>query len=432
VAEHVTAADWSSDGNGYPVVRHDGGRQLLEYQGKKLYETIYGLGEIRVAPDGSRIAFVEFVAPGDDRGRVAFVDLAGTVRRLTPEYPSVRRLVWSVDGREIYYSGAANGDARAVHAVTLDGVIRTVLDGPDTMDVVDATRDGRLLVLREFVHVYNRAHVTGSTDVREISLSPWDVLSELSPDGRLLGLDLQYLSVGDYQAWVVPLDTGLPTLLGAGGLPKFSPDGKSVVVWSIVDPARLQILPVGSGSVRSLPAGKLVERWAPSFAGPDRVVFAGIEPGARSRVYVQDLAGGDPRPVSPEGFGFYQRTSSPVSPDGRTIVARDPAKQFMLLSTDNGEPRPIPGLGPNEVPIQWTVDGKALYVYASCGAGNCVDRLDVTTGHRELWRELESTGVGGHPFSWTGIPIISRDGRTWVSRFVVSQADLYVVTPKGR
>jgi len=34
--------------------------------------------------------------------------------------------------------------------------------------------------------------------------------------------------------------------------------------------------------------------------------------------------------------------------------------------------------------------------------------------------------------SWTGIPIISRDGQTWVSRFVVSQADLYVVSQKGR
>jgi len=429
LAEHVTAADWSPDGKGFALVRNEGGRQVLEVQGTKLYETSRGLGEIRFAPDGQRIAFIDHVEPEDDRGRVAVVDLDGTVRRLTSEYGTLRRLAWSVDGREIYFSGG-NVSVRGVHAVTLDGV---VLGGSDSLDVTDVTRDGRLLVLREFIRVYYHAHVAGIAEVRELTLSPMDFISEVSPDGRLVSLDSEYWNPsGEYEAAVKPIDGGPPTLLGDGQQPKFAPDGKSVVVASMVDTSRLRILPLGPGPARSLPAGRITERWGQEYAGPDRVVFVGIEPGARSRIYVQDVAGGDPRPVSPEGFVMFQRVSSNVSPDGRTIVARDPAGRFVLLSTENREPTPIPGLGPDDRPIQWTDDGKAVYVYTPCGAGRCVDRVDVTTGHRERWREIETRGVGGHPWKWNGIPVMSRDGKTWISRFVVSQAELFVVTPKGR
>src|SRR5262249_19764881 len=338
-----------------------------------LYVSERGIGELRVAPDGQRIAFVDFVEPGNDQGFVGVVDLAGSVRRLTAEYATVRHVAWSADGRELTYSAGTAG-AREVHAVTLDGVDRAVLRGPATLDIKEVARDGRLLVVRDSTQIFHFAHVDGVAGAKQITTSDYEVHQELSADGRFLALHVEGEVAGEPRAYLKPIDGGPATLLGEGSEPKLSPDGKWVVVSSILDRARLTLLPVGPGAARTLPAGKVTERWGPRFAGPDRVLFVGLEPGVRSRVYVQELPGGDPRPISPEGFDLLYRGSQ-VSPDGQSVLARDPSGQVVVMALADGAARPVPGLGANDGPIGWTEDGKGLYIYV-WGETESIDLLD--------------------------------------------------------
>ena len=70
------------------------------------------------------------------------------------------------------------------------------------------------------------------------------------------------------------------------------------------------------------------------------VVVVGTEPGHGPRSYIQDLAGGPPRPITPEGVFVFGNV---VSPDGR-FVAGSTGTETRIYPIDGGDPRSIPGL----------------------------------------------------------------------------------------
>ncbi|HEY1435768.1 MAG TPA: serine/threonine-protein kinase, partial [Thermoanaerobaculia bacterium] len=121
VLESVQGADFAPDGSALAVLRTVDGRQRLEYpRGRVLYETAAGfLSHVRVSPDGALVAFIEHPVRGDDAGLVAVVDLAQRKRTLSSGWMTARGLAWSPDGGEVWFTAAAAGGSRALHAVTL-------------------------------------------------------------------------------------------------------------------------------------------------------------------------------------------------------------------------------------------------------------------------------------------------------------------------
>jgi hypothetical protein len=55
-----------------------------------------------------------------------------------------------------------------------------------------------------------------------------------------------------------------------------------------------------------------------------------------------------------------------------------------------GEPRPIRGLEPGDIPVQWNTDGRALYVFQRREIPAKVWLLDLETGHKRLWKEIRT------------------------------------------
>ena len=92
-----------------------------------------------------------------------------------------------------------------------------------------------------------------------------------------------------------------------------------------------------------------------------RIVFAGHEPGRPPRVFVQDLAGGAARPVTPEGV-----VASLLSPDGKSLVTQTP-EGLALTPLEGGPSRPIPGLEPDDRPLRFAVDGRSLFLRVTAG-----------------------------------------------------------------
>ena len=89
-----------------------------------------------------------------------------------------------------------------------------------------------------------------------------------------------------------------------------------------------------------------------------------------------------------------------------------------------GEPRPVPGLELGELPIQWSPDGKFLYVYRRGDIPAKVTRVDLSSGKRELWKALvpgDTTGLEEVANVW-----LTPDGRSYVYNHIRTLCDLYL------
>ncbi len=99
----------------------------------------------------------------------------------------------------------------------------------------------------------------------------------------------------------------------------------------------------------------------------------------------------------------------------------------MLYPLSGGEPRPIAGLEARETPIQWSADGKSLYTARYGELPLKIDRLDLATGKKVVWREILPEDRAG--LIRIESVIVTPDGRHWVYSFNrVLVSDLYLVT----
>ena len=101
----VHEADWSPDGSELAIVRRVEGQDRLEYPIGKVLATIGGyFSDVRISPDGKRIAFMRHPVDGDDRGDVEIIDLSGRLIAKSPDYSGEEGVAWSSNGREVLFS----------------------------------------------------------------------------------------------------------------------------------------------------------------------------------------------------------------------------------------------------------------------------------------------------------------------------------------
>jgi hypothetical protein len=260
------------------------------------------------------------------------------------------------------------------------------------MQIQDSLPDGRVLLVvgRARPRIVGRA--PGEAQDRDLSWLDWGWAADLSADGKTFLFGEQGEGAGpEYSAYIRGTNGSPPVLLGKGNALSISPDGRSVLVVNLTPPAHLVLLPTGAGDPRSLPPGSVAQFHSGSFF-PDgkRISFTGNEEGKGPRLFVQDLSGGDPKPVSPEGVSAF--AGSDVSPDGAFLAASSDAG-LALYPTAGGEPRLVEGAAPGDAPLRFSGDGRWLYVRAAGRSPSRVFRVDLSKGTRELWRELAPAGA---------------------------------------
>src|SRR5207245_498765 len=77
-----------------------------------------------------------------------------------------------------------------------------------------------------------------------------------------------------------------------------------------------------------------------------------------------------------------------ISPDGEWAVAMDFNEKAALYPISGGEPRPIPGMQPGDVPIRWSIDERSLFVFRKSDSLPKIYLVDLATGRNELWKEI--------------------------------------------
>jgi Tol biopolymer transport system component len=394
VLEGAQWADWSSDGKSFAVVRDSGGKNRLEFPiGKPLYETGGFVSNIRVSPRGDLVAFLDHPQHGDDGGSVAIVDTAGKKKTLSSGWASEGGLAWSPRGDEVWFTATKAGGARALHAVDLSGRERLLARVTGTLTFQDVASDGRVLLTHDTTRLGILALAPGEQKERDLSWLDWSLVRDLSADGKTVIFDESGEGAGATYAVCLRKTDGSPAVrLGEGAAMALSPDGKWVISIPRGTPAQLVLLPTGSGESRRITNDSINHVTAAFFPDGKRVLFAGNEPGRGVRFYVQDLQGGRPRAISPEGVEVF---AVAISPDGKRVAAIGPDGENWLYPVEGGQPGRAPGIEAGDGPICWSRDGRSLYVRDRARVPVRLFRVDLATGRRELWTELSPYDTSG-------------------------------------
>jgi Tol biopolymer transport system component len=425
ILEGIQWADWSPDGSQLAVVRDVNGRNRLEYPiGKVLYETGGWISHPRISRKGDMVAFIDHPIQGDSIGGVAVVDTSGKKRSLSQSYGGgAVGLAWAPKGDEVWVTATVIGIDRSVFAVPLSGKERLVARVPADLTLQDVMADGRVLIARDNWRRGLIVHRADDTTEHDFTWLDWSFPVTLSADGQTLLFREEGEAGGPSYAVYVRKTDGSPAVrLGDGQSLALSPDGKWALSCTGDKQTDLFLLPTGPGEPRALKGHDIIHSSATWFPDGKRILMAGTEPNHGLRLYMQDIESDKIEAVTPEGTNGF---SYALSPDGKSIAAVGPDDKAYLFPVPSGDPRPIKGLEPGEVPVEWAADGRSLYVYQGGELPAKVFRLELDSGKRTLWKQLMPPDPAGVEFIGPVLP--TPDGKSYVYGYRRLLSDLYLV-----
>jgi Tol biopolymer transport system component len=257
---------------------------------------------------------------------------------------------------------------------------------------------------------------------RNLTWLNWSFPKGISADGKTVLFEEQ--NVEPQGIYLRKLDGSAAVRIGDGGAWGFSPDGRWVLsIRQEGEGSQFTLLPTGAGEPKPLPRTEILGQAATWFPDGRRILFSGNEPGHGSRLFVQDISGGKPRAITPEGVGIRFDV---ISPDGKFVVATGTDRRIAIYPTEPGEPRVVPGTEPDDIPLRWTTDGASIFVYRPSAPPLRIEKVDVKTGRRTLWKEIRPPDPSG--VEQVGPAQITPDETSYVYSYRRALDELYLAT----
>jgi DNA-binding winged helix-turn-helix (wHTH) protein len=417
--DDVAWADVTRDGSTYAVVRWVNGGATLEFPLGRDLGPVVQPTNLRISPDGERIAFLEHPVRDDDRGEVVVVESNGQRKVLSAGWASADGLAWSPDGREVWFTAARLGAENELRAVDLEGRERALFPAVGRLVLHDVDGEGRLLLERNSSRIEAAVGRVGSA-ARDLTWMDATTVADLSADGRqLLFAESGAAGGADYSAFLRSTDGGTAMRVGPGRPLALAPDGRWVASVPARAPGELHLLPVGTGTARVLRHDAAAFYDFVAWLPDGRLFYTARNGAGQVRSWVRE-ADGEPTAVTPEGSGVF---SQGVSTDGMLVAStRDGPR---LVSLDGSQPpREVPGLG-EDAPLAWL--GRDLVVRErrrGVPSPVVLHRLK-PDGRREPFAVLEPADQSG--LVGVGPILISEDGRTYAYSNVRRWSELYLV-----
>ncbi len=427
VAEGIQEADWASDGEKFLVVRDIDGKARIEYpMGKVLYQTSGHVSYARLSPKGDRIAFLDHPFPLDDAGVVAVIDLSGAKTTLTGKWASEHGLAWSPSGDEVWFTATEAGANRSLYAVSLAGKLRVVARVPGGLKLHDIAKNGRVLLTRESPRVGIRGMLAGDERERDMSFLDYSFAADLAADGTTLLFDEEGEAGGaNYTVFLRKSDKSPVVRLGEGNALALSPDGKWTLAIIPAPGSPLLLLPNGTGDRKSIALGSVnAEQGATWLPDSKSVLFGGSEPNHGLRIYLLGVDGEKPRPVTPEGV-IVALPGFAVSNDGKWVAAISPDHKGTMYPLDGSAPKIVPGILAGEFPLRFSPDDRFLYLWKRGDIPAHVNRVEVATGKRDLWKDLMPADPAG--VERISNVLVAPDAKSYVYCYARLLSDLFVV-----
>lgn len=429
LADNVLQADWSPDGSNLAMIRVTGGKYRLEYPiGTVKYETVHEIRDVRVSPDGGRVAFIERIG---GENHIAVVERAAPIAIAHGWPRGATGLAWRPDGKEIWLTGTSTSAPPSLWAVDFNGETRLVSRLTGFMKLFDISRRGDVLLANGnwratlMLGVAPPAvEAVPAPQERDLAWLDWSSLADLSPDGKSILFNETREGGGTKAAvYLRRVDQSAPIRIGEGFGQGLSPDGKWVITRV---GSKLVLLPTGAGMTRELKVDGPFGNGGVWLFDSRRVVVDGGE-GESYRLYVVDTLDETKKPISPvnisDGGGTFR--SFAVAPDGHRVAGLDGEGKIVIYPIDvEGSPTPVGGTETGEIPLQWSADGASLLVYRPTALPARVFRIELATGARTLWRDFTPPDPAG---VYRVAPVmVTPDGSAYAYNALRSVNDLYV------
>ena len=413
------------DGENLAAVISGGGGARLEYPiGKVVYRTAGFIFDMRVSPDGEVIA-VEETRPVTFQGGSGWIGLIDRSGKRTTVYDGWVRncgVAWLPGGKEFVFAiPDSSGSYRELYAASRSGKKRLLSRFAGAMTLHDVSRDGRLLFAREDVRILTLAGFDGGKTEGIVSWLDESVAGDLSLDGSHVLLSEIGSGGRCERGGLLPAHqrrrrdpagrrTGARPLTRRQVGPR--DEQRTAGAFSLSDRRRSAADSAGIG-IRALSLGSLASRRKEGLLQCECR-------GRPTRCSLLDLAGGAPRPVGAEG-GLCAATS----PDGEWLAVEGPNGDMSLIPVDGtASPRPVRGWAKEWTALQWSGDGRSLFITNETEVPMSIRKLDLETGRTELVRTLVPPDKAGvQPIA---APIVTRDGRTYAYTYIRLLGDLYV------
>jgi dipeptidyl aminopeptidase/acylaminoacyl peptidase len=418
MAHDILQADWAPDGQSMAIIRQRGDKTRVEYPiGTVRYETPHYVRDVRIAPDGKRLAILE---PSQGQWDLAIIDGGAPVTIARGWARGATGIAWSRDGREVWVSGTNSAASPpALYAVNIEqGTMRLVTRLTGAVRIFDLSQKGETLLSNGtwraalmWTHSGGQAILPDQPEAtttegqaglpllhqeepeKDASWLDWSILNDLSPDGRTILFSETREGGGARSAvYLRRADAPAPLRLADGMGDALSPDGKWVLAHQ---GATLAIVPTGTGEPRELNVEGSFESGAAWLPDSRRVIVGGATGKGAYRLYLIDTLDETAKAISPENIWSGGVRSFAVSPDARFVAGMNAGETIVLYPLDGTAAMPVQGVEKGEIPIQWSADGASLFVYRPTALPARVHRVTLATGQRELWRELTAADPAG-------------------------------------
>ncbi len=430
--EDVRFADFSPDGSEMAVVRRVDGKVRLEYPvGKVLYESPWILADVRVSPDGERVATASFGGSGSSI-EIGAIDRAGKVGRLglvsgQVSELSFDHLSWSPDGREIWFRSFDAASRNTIYAIDLKGNKRVVARLPGRVQLNDVGSDNRMLLSIGTGRLGIRGVGPGETVERDLSCLESSELRGITPDGRMILANILGESGGAKGSIYWRMTDGSPPVrLGDGAAFGISPDGKWVTGYSSRDTKQRKyvLMPTGPGEEFSPDMKQLPQKFGIVLgwlAGEGNYLVGAPSAANKWQLFAWNRASGAVHPASEDNM---EDAIPVIAPDGKQVIMPHNTRGWLVCNSDTGACNPIPGLSKHDQPAGWRADNRTVYVTTHHDENRSlmVSLVEVGTGKRSEWKMLHPTV----PVDSVQNLAVTPDGRAYAYNYSYGRSDLYL------
>lgn len=438
ILENVNMASWDPDGQGFAVTRYDAASDtiVLEHPiGTELLRLKEELRSVAVSPDGSRIAFV---SSRESNSWLSVIAQDGTVTKLVGGVRGENQK-WLSNDTLIYATsppGATFNNESTIDLVDLKGHVRPVGESR-LLNFLDIAEDGTALFEREILRAsiaYGRA---GDAEEQERGWLDFSSMPILTAREQILFSESGEGGGTDGHIFLRGVDGSPPVMLGEGVAVDVSSDGAWALGLRRSTPERLYVVPTGAGLQREVRVGPKVLLDAKFVEHDRRILVRGLDDKGAERFVLYDLGGGETKPLTIESSRGsvgapreVSRASMTVSPDGERVAHRRVDGRTVIQPLDGTGAKVIAGSEPGDIPIQWSGDGRTIWVMTELDVPRAVYAIDVASGRRTLWKRLAPADMAG-VIAVTSASI-APDGKSWAYSYLrVTDSDLYTAKLAG-